>query len=118
MKFFTKTKYLFARLTSFLLLTFSANNANGQANGLSVVMYGAPPTASEKINVLVNGLIGLVVWLLICLSMVIIPVIGYRWIFKKGDNKKLIYILKCVVVIFVFLILLKLAVSIMIASVS
>lgn len=77
-------KHLFTRFISFLLLLLSANDARAQKVPVEIVnLYGMQPTISDKIS----GFLNIITWLLSAASFIIIVLIGYRWIFKKGKIK-------------------------------
>ncbi|UMX48268.1 MAG: TrbC/VirB2 family protein [Candidatus Nealsonbacteria bacterium DGGOD1a] len=99
MKPFYKIKYLFFRLTSFLLLSLFFGKAKAQDSSLYGV-WVPPPSPAERIHEITNYLAGIA----IIAMLIVIPILGFRWlVLKKQVNKKLL----CALAIIIFIILEK-----------
>ena len=111
MKSIAKTKYLLARFVSFMLLVLSANSVAGQLNPPvnsfpGVTLYGVvAPRPLERYIIIANWLAGIA----IIAGIIIIPILGLRWMLGRGGKKKLVYALGAIVI---FVIVLKTLVNI------
>ena len=90
MKLISRIEQFYNLFVSFLLLTLSANKARAQL-GINNPLYGVTPSPITSIANLVITILGLV-------GIVIIPLIGLRWILHRGKIKRLVYVLIVIII--------------------